>query len=85
MQNLNVQLRKKTLFLHKSGRADDFMCTESSKTQVHGTRNPSFTVCVCVYACPQAHAQGKCACAHACIKLYIYKNVKKLNGNSNSI
>ena len=41
------------------------MCTESSKTQVHGTRNPSFTVCVCVCVCECAHAcmhaQGKCA------------------------
>jgi hypothetical protein len=24
-------------------------------------------------------------CVHACIKMYIYMNIKKLNGNSNSI
>jgi hypothetical protein len=48
----------------------DFMCTESSKTQVHGTKNPSFTVCVCAGArtCPQAHAQGKCACV--CVHMH---------------
>jgi len=50
MQNLNAQLRKKALLLQKSG-TTDFLCTESSTTQVHGTRNQSFTVCVCVCTC----------------------------------
>jgi hypothetical protein len=63
------------------------MCTESSKTQVHGTRNPSFTVyvCVCVHAHKHAHRESVHVCTHACIKLYIYMNTKKLNVNSNSI
>ena len=69
MQNLNVQQRKKTtLLLQKSGRTD-FMCTESSKTQVHGTRNPSFIACVCVHKHSYRESVHVCVCV--CIKLYI--------------
>jgi hypothetical protein len=49
----------------------------------------SLCVCVCVHACmPTSMHTGKasmCACAHACINLYTYMNIKKVNGNSNSI
>jgi len=53
------------------------MCTESSKTEVPGTRNPSFTVCVCVCVCVCVHAHKYTyrKSVHVCVVAFAFLKI----------